>query len=237
MLERTTLLLGEENIKKLQRASVLIVGLGGVGAFVAESLCRAGVGNLTIVDGDIVSSSNINRQLLALNSTISQSKAHLMAQRLKDINPNVQLNVIDEYIRDERMLEILQENPTDWVVDAIDTLAPKVYLLVHCYNLKRKVVSSMGSGGKLDPSLIRIVDISQTYNCPLALHIRKQLHKKGIYKGITAVFSPEKVDKSKTIEERTENKRTTVGTISYMPALFGLNIASVVIRDIIGNTI
>lgn len=233
MLERTTLLLGKENIQKLQHSSVLIVGLGGVGAFVAESLCRAGVGNLTIVDGDIVSSSNINRQLLALNSTIGQSKAHLMAQRLKDINPNVQLNVIDEYIRDERMLEILRENPTDWVVDAIDTLAPKVYLLVHCYNLQRKVVSSMGSGGKLDPSLIRITDISKTYNCPLALHIRKQLHKKGIYKGITAVFSPEKVDKSKTIEERTENKRTTVGTVSYMPALFGLNIASVVIRDII----
>ncbi|MDO5760512.1 MAG: tRNA threonylcarbamoyladenosine dehydratase [Bacteroidota bacterium] len=234
MFERTSLLLGNDNIEKLRQASVLIAGLGGVGAFAAESLCRAGIGTMTIIDGDSVSESNINRQLLALNSTLGQSKASLMAKRLRDINPEVKLNVIDEYIRDERMKEILQNYDSDWVVDAIDTLSPKLYLLIHCFHLQRKVVSSMGSGGKLDPSLIRITDISQTYNCPLALHIRKQLHKKGIYNGITAVFSPEKIDKSKTKEERSENKRTTVGTISYMPALFGLNIASVVIRDIIG---
>ncbi len=234
MIERTLLLLGEDNIKKLRHASVLIVGLGGVGAFAAESLCRAGVGKFVLIDGDIVSASNINRQLLALNSTIGQHKTELMVQRLRDINPKVELNVINEFIRDERMLNILQTHNTDWVVDAIDTLSPKIYLLIHCFHLKRKVVSSMGSGGKFDPSLIKITDISQTYNCPLALHIRKQLHKKGIYNGITAVFSPEKIDKSRTVEEFSENKRTNVGTISYIPALFGLNIASVVIRDIIG---
>lgn len=233
MTERTEILVGKENIEKLKQSSVLIAGLGGVGAFAIEAIVRAGVENIVIIDGDNVSKSNINRQLLALNSTINRSKAELMAERLRDINPNINLKVIDEYIKDERIKEILEENPTDWVIDAIDTLSPKVYLLVHSYNMNRKIVSSMGSGGKFDPSLIKITDISKTYNCPLAHHIRKQLHKNGIYKGITAVFSPEKVDKSRIVEERSENKRTTVGTISYMPALFGLNIASVVIRDII----
>ncbi|MBR1769337.1 MAG: tRNA threonylcarbamoyladenosine dehydratase [Bacteroidales bacterium] len=234
MRERTELLLGAENTEKLRNASVLIVGLGGVGAFAAEAIARAGVGEMTIIDGDVVSSSNINRQLLALNSTLTQSKAELMAQRIRDINPEIKLKVINEYIKDGRMKQILEENPSDWIVDAIDTLSPKLYLLIHAYAMKRKTVSSMGSGGKLNPSLVEITDISQTYNCPLASHIRKQLHKRGIYEGITAVFSPEPADKSRLKEERTQNKRTAVGTISYMPALFGLNIASVVIRDIIG---
>lgn len=227
--DRTQLLVGEENMLKLQKNKVMVVGLGGVGAYAAEAIARAGVENMIIIDGDKISPSNINRQLLALHSTIGQSKAMLMAQRLKDINPNINLTVIDEYIKDGRMLQILQDNPCDWVVDAIDTLSPKVFLLAHCHRLGLRVVSSMGSGGKFDPQQVQITDISKTYNCPLASHIRKQLHKQGIYKGITAVFSPEKVNKSACREEFSENKRTTIGTISYMPAIFGLYIASVII--------
>ncbi|MCQ2327557.1 MAG: tRNA threonylcarbamoyladenosine dehydratase [Bacteroidales bacterium] len=232
--ERTSLLVGQEGLQNLQKASVMVVGLGGVGAYAAEAIARAGVGKMIIIDGDNVSESNINRQLVALRSTIGKTKAEVLAQRIKDINPNIELTVISEYIRDERMKEILEQNPTDWVVDAIDTLSPKLFLLIHCYRMKRKVVSSMGSGGKLDPSKVTICDISQTYNCPLASHIRKHLHKQGIYEGIAAVFSPEEVKQEYCREEIGENKRTTVGTISYMPAIFGLSIASVVIRSLVG---
>lgn len=234
MNERTELLLGKEKADKLKQSSVLVAGLGGVGAYVCEALARAGVGKMTIIDGDVVSESNINRQLIALHSTIGRSKAELVRERLRDINPEIDVKLIDRYIRDEDMKQVLIEDDSDWVVDAIDTLSPKVYLLAIAKILNKKTVSSMGSGGKLDPSMIRVTDISQTYNCPLASHIRKQLHKKGIYEGITAVFSPEKADKNSMMEEKSENKRTTVGTISYMPAMFGLMVASVVIRDIVG---
>lgn len=232
--ERTELLVGEEGMHKLRNASVMVVGLGGVGAYAAEAIARAGVGKMIIIDGDVVSDTNINRQMIALHSTIGKSKAELMAARLKDINPEIELEVINEYIRDERMKEIIENNPCDWVVDAIDTLSPKLFLLIHCYKLGRKIVSSMGSGGKFDPSKITITDISQTYNCPLASHIRKHLHRQGIYEGIAAVFSPEEVKQEYCREEFGENKRTTVGTISYMPAMFGLSVASVVIRDLVG---
>ena len=234
MLERTLLLLGQDNLTKLQNACVMVAGLGGVGAYAAEAIVRAGIKKVIIFDGDIVSESNVNRQLVALHSTIGKSKAEIMYQRLKDINPDCEVVAINEYIRDERMPELLDRYHPDWVIDAIDTLSPKVFLLIHCYQRKIKVVSSMGSGGKFDPSLIRVTDISQTFQCPLAHHIRKLLHKQGIYEGIVAVFSSEKVSKDCIIEEKTENKRTTIGTISYMPAIFGLTTASVVIREIIG---
>ncbi|MBR1774672.1 MAG: tRNA threonylcarbamoyladenosine dehydratase [Bacteroidales bacterium] len=234
MTERTLLLVGQERLEKLQNACVMIAGLGGVGAFAAEAVVRAGVMKVVIFDGDIVSRSNINRQLIALNSTIGKSKAGLMYARLKDINPDCEVIAINEYIRDERMPELLDTYRPDWVIDAIDTLSPKVFLLIHCYRKGIKVVSSMGSGGKFNPSLIKITDISQTFQCPLAHHIRKLLHKQGIYEGIAAVFSPEKVSKDCIKEEMSENKRTTIGTISYMPSIFGLTAASVVIRELMG---
>ena len=234
MTERTLLLLGKDNLEKLQQSCVMIAGLGGVGAFAAESVVRSGVNKVIIFDGDTVSRSNINRQLIALHSTIGISKAVLMEQRLKDINPDCEITAINEYVRDERMPELLDQYRPDWVIDAIDTLSPKVFLLVHCYKRGIKVVSSMGSGGKLDPSLIKVTDISQTFQCPLAHHIRKLLHKQGIYEGITAVFSQEKVSKECIVEEKSDNKRTAIGTISYMPAIFGLTAASVVIRELIG---
>lgn len=235
MFERTELLIGKENQEKLKHSSVMVVGLGGVGAYAAENICRAGVGNMTIIDGDKVSSSNINRQLIAMNSTIDKSKALLMKDRLLDINPNLNLTVIDEYIRDDKMIDIIKNFEGDWIVDAIDTFSPKLYLIIHSIHFGKKIVSSMGSGGKIDPSLIQITDISQTYNCPLASMIRKHLHKNAIYEGVVAVFSPEKVPENAMIEDISTNKRTTVGTISYMPAMFGLMISSVVIRELIGK--
>jgi tRNA A37 threonylcarbamoyladenosine dehydratase len=235
MFERTELMIGAEKLECLKASHVLVVGLGGVGAYAAEMLCRAGVGKLTLIDSDKVSRSNKNRQLLALDSTEGMLKTEVLAERLKDINKDVELVCLSEYLKDERMLEVLKETKYDYVIDAIDTLSPKLYLIAHCVKLSIPVVSSMGSGGKLNPSLVQVADISQSYNCPLARMIRKHLHKFGIYEGVNVVFSSEEVPKDSVKEERSENKRTNVGTISYMPAIFGCFAASVVIRDLIGE--
>ncbi len=231
-LERTELLLGKDTVSQLSHRHVLVVGLGGVGAYAAEMIARAGIGHMTIVDGDTISITNINRQLPALHSQIGKPKAEIMASRIRDINPNIELTVINEFIKDERMEQLL-ETKYDYVVDAIDTLSPKVFLILHCLNRGIKIVSSMGSGGKTDPSKIAIADISKTYNCKLAKAIRKRLHRKGVDKGVTVVFSSELTDKSAVIEiDDEENKKSTVGTISYMPALFGIFCASKVINDL-----
>ncbi|MFW5887109.1 MAG: tRNA threonylcarbamoyladenosine dehydratase [Bacteroidota bacterium] len=231
--ERTNLLLGNESVKKLASAKVLVVGLGGVGAYAAEMICRAGIGHLSIVDGDKIHPTNRNRQLLALKSTESKYKASLMGERLRDINPGMDIVVYDEYIKDDRMKEILVKEKYDYVVDAIDTLSPKVYLLFHSLQQNLKVISSMGSGGKTNPALIQVTDISKTYNCRLAFYIRKNLRKLGIFKGFNVVFSPEDVSKkSVLLIDGEQNKRSTVGTVSYMPAIFGCFCASEVIRSI-----
>jgi tRNA A37 threonylcarbamoyladenosine dehydratase len=233
-LSRTELLLGKEKLKKLKSSNVLIVGLGGVGAFATEMICRAGIGSMTIVDGDTVHASNRNRQLLALKSTEGKSKAEIMQKRLLDINPGLKLTAVHEYIKDDRMIEILDEG-FDYVVDAIDTLSPKVFLIYHSLQRKYPVVSSMGSGGKYDPLRIDIKDISETTDCPLARILRKRLHRLGVREGFTAVYSPEAPDKAKVIPVSGEpNKASVVGTISYMPAAFGIACASVVIRDLTG---
>jgi tRNA threonylcarbamoyladenosine dehydratase len=231
--QRTALQIGKRGIEKLSNSHVLVVGLGGVGAYAAEMLCRAGIGHMTIVDGDIVQETNLNRQLPSLKSTLGLKKAIVMQQRMKDINPEIELIVIDNFIRDDKMIEIL-DGPFDYVVDAIDTLSPKVYLIYQSMNKGLKIVSSMGAGGKYDPTLIKVGDISESYNCKFARIIRKRLHAFGIFKGFKVVFSPEEVD-PEMIEliEGEVNKRSTVGTISYMPATFGCACASVVIRDLI----
>lgn len=231
-LARTELILGAEGLKKMKEAKILVVGLGGVGAYAAEMICRAGVGSMTIVDGDTIHASNRNRQLPALKSTEGLAKAEVMGQRLKDINPDIELIVIQEYIKDEKMVEILDIG-FDYVVDAIDTLSPKIFLIYHSLQRKFPVVSSMGAGGKFDPSRISISDISETTDCSLARILRKRLHRLGIRKGFTAVYSPEVIDKSKIVPISGEqNKASVVGTISYMPAAFGIACASVVIRDL-----
>ena len=233
-LSRTEMILGPEGLKKLDSARVLVVGLGGVGAYAAEMICRAGVGNITIVDGDNVHPSNRNRQLVALKSTEGASKAEIMGARMLDINPGLNLTIINEYIKDDRMIEILDAG-FDYVVDAIDTLSPKIFLIFHSLQKKYPVVSSMGAGGKYDPEKIRISDISETTDCTLARILRKRLHRIGIREGVTAVFSPEVIEKKKIVATSGErNKASIVGTISYMPAAFGIACASVVIRDLAG---
>ena len=193
-LSRTELLLGDEGIKKLSKANVLVVGLGGVGVYAAEMICRAGVGSMTIVDGDDVHITNLNRQLLALNSNMGRPKAEVMAERLLDINPSLKLEVLSEFLRDERTREVLDKG-FDYVVDAIDTLSPKVFLIYHAVQRHIPVVSSMGSGGKMDPEKVSIDDISKTTNCHLARMLRKRLHRLGITTGVKAVYSIEPVDK------------------------------------------
>jgi len=232
-LQRTELLLGSEKLAVLRSAHILVVGLGGVGAYAAEMLCRSGVGKMTIVDGDKIHATNRNRQLIALSSLEGIPKASAMGQRLLDINPELELTIHDEYIRDDRMIEILGGD-FDYVIDAIDTLAPKVFLIFHSVTKGLKIVSSMGSGGKFDPMQVQIADLSKSYNCKLASILRKRLHGLGVYTGIQVVFSPEKVDReSIVVTEGEQNKRSTVGTISYMPPVFGCHLASVVIRELI----
>ena len=229
---RTELLLGKENLALLRDRHILVAGLGGVGAMAAEQLCRAGIGRLTIVDGDTVHPSNRNRQLPALVSTQGKAKTAVMSERLRDINPSVELTVINEYIKDQRMIDILEQG-YDYVVDAIDTLSPKVYLLYHARRLGLPVVSSMGAGGKFDPALVQVADLDDSYNCKLAYYMRKRLHKLGIRTGIKVVFSPEVVPRqSVQLSEGEINKKSTVGTISYMPAVFGCFCAATVIRDV-----
>ncbi len=233
-LSRTAILLGDEGVLRLKSSSVLVVGLGGVGSWAAEMICRVGVGRMTIADGDTVHATNRNRQLPAMVSTEGEPKSLVMADRLRDINPAIELTVINEYIRDERMIEVLGGG-YDYVVDAIDTLSPKLFLLYHSVMMKIPVVSSMGSGGKFDPVRISVGDISETNSCPLARMLRKRLHKLGVREGITAVYSPEPVDKSRVERVAGErNKASVVGTMSYMPAAFGIACASVVIRDLAG---
>lgn len=231
--ERTELLIGKDKVKILKNSHVLVVGLGGVGAYAAESLCRAGIGELTIVDGDFLHPSNKNRQLVALESSMNKPKAEVVGKRLLDINPELKLNIIQEYIKDDRMIEML-DKPFDYVVDAIDTLSPKVLLIYHSLQKGLKIVSSLGAGGRLDPTKVTIKDISKSYNCRLGLFLRKRLRKLGISKGFKVVFSEDKADGNAVIvDEPGENKKSTVGTISYMPPIYGCFCASVVIRDLI----
>lgn len=234
-MERTSLLLGDEKLELLRRAHILVVGLGGVGAYAAEMLVRAGVGRMTIADADVVSPSNINRQLVALHSTVGRPKAEVLAERLRDIAPELALTAVAKYIRDEETYTLLDAAPYDYVVDAIDTLSPKLALIAGALERRIKVVSSMGAGAKTDPTQMEIADISKTHHCPLAHMLRKRLHKIGIRTGFRAVFSPEPIREGAMIVCEEENKKSNAGTISYLPALFGIGCASVVIRDLIGE--
>lgn len=234
-MERTELLLGSEKLDKIRNAHVLVVGLGGVGAYAAEMIARAGVGRMTIADSDSVGESNINRQLVALHSTVGRAKSSVLAERLKDINPELELAVVERYIRDEVTDELLDSAKFDFVVDAIDTLSPKAALIQASLQRGYPLVSSMGAGAKTDPTQVEITDIGRSHHCPLAHMLRKRLHKMGIRSGCWAVFSPEKVREGSMILCEETNKKSNVGTISYMPAVFGCACASVVVRGLIGE--
>ncbi|MCD6354733.1 MAG: tRNA threonylcarbamoyladenosine dehydratase [Prolixibacteraceae bacterium] len=232
-LERTKLLVGSESLNQLKQSNVLVVGLGGVGAYAAEQLCRAGIGKLTLVDGDVVEPSNRNRQLPALVSTEGKAKTEILAARFYDINPDLKITIVNNFISDDKIIELLKSQPFNYVVDAIDTLSPKVFLIFNALQLGMKVVSSMGAGGKKDPSKIQVSDISKSYNCKLARALRKRLSRMGIKKGVKVIFSPEDIPPQAVCFEEGVNKKSTVGTISYMPAIFGCLLASVVIRNLL----
>lgn len=190
---------------------------------------------MTLADADTVGVTNINRQLLALHSTVGRPKAEVLAERLRDINPTIELTVVNRYIKDEETYILLDAATYDYVVDCIDTLSPKLALIAAALERKIPLVSSMGAGAKTDPTQLEIKDISKTHHCPLAHMLRKRLHKIGIYKGFRAVFSPEPIREGAMILAEEQNKKSQVGTISYIPALFGIGCASVVIRDLIGE--
>ena len=224
---------GKENVEKLNSSHVLVVGLGGVGGYAAEQLCRAGIGTLTLVDYDTVQPSNRNRQIIALRSTEGKEKSEVLANRLKDINPDINLKIVKTFLKEEKDFEDLLSVNYDYIVDAIDTLAPKVDLLATAVRKKIPVVSSMGSGGKTDPTQIQIDKIEKSHHCKFAFMVRKYLHRKGIRGGIIVVYSPEPVKKESLIEISGEdNKRSVVGTISYMPSIFGCYCAFIVINKI-----
>lgn len=230
--ERTELLLDKSH-KKLKSANILIVGLGGVGGIASEMLCRAGIGKMTIVDGDEIDITNLNRQIFTTKQYIGKRKAPILADKLLSINENLELKVIDKYIKDNEMVELLEAEKYDYVIDAIDTLSPKVFLIYHSVQMNIPVVSSMGSGGKLNPTMVKVDDISKSYNCPLARIVRKRLHKLGVRKGLKVVYSPEKRIESSLKFIEAENKKTTLGTISYMPNIFGIYCSWVVVHDLI----
>lgn len=231
-LERTELLMGKESIERLKKSHVLIVGLGGIGSFAGEFIARAGVGKMTIIDGDVFDPTNKNRQLTALDSTIGKNKAVVLAERIRDINPDIELNIIQEFVLPERVWTLLAEYKPDYVMDCIDSVTPKLEWIIACLRLKIKIISHLGAGGKVDPSAVQVAKLTNTYNCKLAAHIKKRLKRKDVeFKKVKAVFSSE-IQKKESLKmtDGTNFKRSFYGTASYIPGLFGLMGAAEVIR-------
>lgn len=236
-LERTELLIKKEGIEKLKNANVLVVGLGGVGSFAAEFLARVGIGKITIVDGDVVDITNVNRQLPALHSTVGKAKVELVGERMLDINPNLELTRINKFLVPETIEQVIDSQKFNYVLDCIDSVTPKIALIRTAKRRKIKVVSCMGAGGKTDPSKVMVRDISKTYNCYLAKNVRKRLKKEKINKGIRCVFSNEiQNEDSLKMTDGTNFKRSFYGTISFMPAIFGLYAAAEVINYLTKET-
>jgi len=231
--ERAELLFKKKGLENLKNAHVMVIGLGGVGSFAAEFLARAGVGTMTIVDGDIVDITNINRQLPALHSTVGKPKVTIVGDRLMDINPELNLIRLQEFLSPERAYAIVTPQ-YDYVLDCIDSVTPKLNLLMSARRQKVKIISNMGAGGKYEASKVKVADISKTEYCPLAKTIRKRLKKEGISKGVKVVFSTEEPDQgSLKLTDGTNFKKSFFGTNSWMPALFGLHSAETVVKYLI----
>ncbi|HOY07742.1 MAG TPA: tRNA threonylcarbamoyladenosine dehydratase [Saprospiraceae bacterium] len=231
-LQRTELLIGAEAQERLKNLHVMVIGLGGVGSYAAEFLARSGVGRMTIVDGDTVDLTNTNRQLPALHSTVGQAKTSVMAARMRDINPDLDLTVREEFLTPYTVGDLITTE-YDYVFDCIDSVQPKQYVIVTCKQKGVRVISSMGAGGRIDPSKVQVADISETYNCPFAQQMRKGLKRKGVRRGVTTVFSCELVDrKNMMLTDGSKFKKSFYGTISYLPAIFGLYMASVVVQEV-----
>jgi tRNA A37 threonylcarbamoyladenosine dehydratase len=226
--------LGKERNDAICSATVLVAGVGGVGGYAVEMLARAGVGNLIIIDDDVVKESNINRQIIATAKNVGTSKVELMKERILDINPEANVLAIKSFIDEDNVGEFIRRFKPNFVIDAIDSIAPKIALITHCLQQGIRIVSSMGAGGRVDPTALRFADISQTAYCSLARTVRSRLKANGIYKGLPVVYSIEPANKEAVIKVDNErNKCTTVGTISYLPALFGCYLASYCIKKLI----
>ena len=236
---RTEILISPENVRKLHQVRVAVIGLGGVGSYAVEALARAGVGSFLIIDFDIVNLSNLNRQLLATHSSLGKPKTELMKQRILEINPKAEVDVVNEFLAQENRDNYLKD--LDYIIDAIDSLGPKIGLLEYAINNNLNVISVMGAGNRLDPTDIHISKLSQSWNCPLAKRVRKTLRKRGITTDIPVVYSSEKPIKPDNEDEEEADEiiiqrgrqRQTIGSISYMPAIMGMMAVSYVIRDLL----
>ena len=226
---RTAFLLGEEGIEKLKKSRVAVFGIGGVGGYVAEALARSGVGALDLIDKDVVSVSNINRQIIALHSTVGRKKTEVMAERIKDINPEIQVTVRDVFYLPETAAEF-DFSKYDYVVDAIDTVSGKIALVEQAYRANTPVISSMGAGNKLDPTAFEVADISKTSVCPLARVMRRELKKRGIER-LKVVYSKEEPKQSECVDE--ESGKPIPGSVAFVPSVVGLILAGEVIKDLI----
>jgi tRNA A37 threonylcarbamoyladenosine dehydratase len=235
LFERTHILIGDEGIARLQQSHIFLAGMGGVGSFTAEALARMGVGKMTLVDHDVVSGSNMNRQLVALKSTVGMLKAEVMENRIKDINPDCEVALITEFLTPDSIPDILARG-YDVVIDAIDSLSSKSALLETAWRNEMSVFASMGAGGKLDPTQVRTADLMDTSMCKLAKHLRAQLRKRGVGRGIQTVYSTESPLPPLPPEPVSRGRARAVnGTVSYMPSIFGLTLAGMVINHIVGD--
>lgn len=236
---RTELLFEKEGMERIVNANILVVGLGGVGSFAAEMIARAGVGMMTIIDGDVVDPTNRNRQLPALSTTHGMKKSDVMRERLLAINPELNLTALDVFVRNDitdSILDGVDGKGYDYVLDCIDTLSPKINLIRKCVERNIRIVSSMGAAGKVDPTQVQIADISKTYNCTLARYVKKKLRRMNIRKGVKVVFTTELPDReSLVLTEGMNNKRSFMGTVPYLPAIFGCTMSSVVIRGLVAG--
>lgn len=236
IFERTKIILKDEGIEKLKNSKVFLAGVGGVGSYVAESLARMGVGEITIVDHDIVSKSNINRQLIALHSTIGESKVEVMRKRINDINPDCIVNAVNSFIDKDNIKELLLKREYDCIVDAIDSLGPKVEMLNNAYILRIPTFSSMGSGGKVDPTKLESTKLGKTKVCPLAKHVRKKVMSDAVRKWVRVVYSTEQPRPFAEAEDVSRGRSRVVnGTVSYLPALFGLTLSGLVLMKLTGE--
>jgi len=228
---RLSLILGEAALNAIQDATVFLCGVGGVGSWTAEALVRGGVRHLVLMDPDTVKPSNLNRQLCALNSTIGQLKVNVLRQRLLDIAPDASIIALPQRLQPQEPPELLRQYGVTCVVDAIDERPPKLALIQACLDMGISIVSSMGAANKLRPELVQCADISDTMGCPLARIVRKNLRKMGIEKGVRVVFSPELPnDDCLGDEPENQGEKRPIGTISYMPAIFGLHCAAESLR-------
>lgn len=225
------MIIGRDGLSKLKQKRVAVIGIGGVGSWAAEALVRAGIGSIVIVDTDIIVPSNINRQIIALHSTLGESKVKVMARRLMDINPEVEVTTFHEFYDASSSQKLLSRN-IDYVVDAIDSMKSKIHLVYTCKQLGLPIISSMGAGNKLDPTAFKITDLSKTSVCPVARIMRRELRKLGINKGVKVVFSDEP---PKKIVGDDILSRSTPGSISFVPPVAGLLIASEVVKDLLEN--